>query len=239
MSRDKIQPIYNDDDLRVALKEIRELWGAKPGTEDGDKLEVLATLVEAYEDRCHPMPLPDPIEAIKLRLEQREIPLKVTSALFIKLFGSPSKASEVLNRHRALSLPMIRRIHKELDLPLEILVQEVKLKAPKAKAPAKNMNSALTGKAVAARGPKREPEPGGRKATPKETTNKAKAGKTYLVSPRTEQLARGGRSRKEDMPKAAHTGGDMPFKGVRKGDAAAFAPKTAKLAHKKRAKGVN
>lgn len=151
--REMIKPIYNDDDLKVALKEIRELWGAKRGTEQGDRLHVLATLVEAYEDKHHPMPLPDPIAAIKLRLEQRGIPLKVTDAFFVKLFGSPSKASEVLNRRRALSLPMIRRIHGELDLPLEVLVQEVKLRVlkadlPKTEHPAKAVKSGRVGQNV-------------------------------------------------------------------------------------------
>ena len=226
-----IKPIYNDDDLKVALKEIRELWGAKRGTEQGDRLHVLATLVEAYEDKHHPMPLPEPIAAIKLRLEQRGIPLKVTDAFFVKLFGSPSKASEVLNRRRALSLPMIRRIHEELDLPLEILVQEVKLKAdlPKTEHTAKAVKSGRVGQTV-------------NKAV---VASESKASKPVKVHPKAEggwslKPAQGktgkGLQIPDDMPRAAAKPSETSFKGVRKSDPAAYS-RTAKSGSKKKTKG--
>lgn len=231
--REMIKPIDNDDDLKVALKEIRELWGAKRGTEQGDRLHVLATLVEAYEDKHHPMPLPDPIAAIKLRLEQRGIPLKVTDAFFVKLFGSPSKASEVLNRRRALSLPMIRRIHEELDLPLEILVQEVKLRAPKAdlaktEHAAKAVKSGRVGQTV------NKVVVASKSKTPaKDVQPKAEGG--WSREPAQGKSGKGLPMR-EDMPRAAANPNETSFKGVRKSDPAAYS-RTAKSSSKKKTKG--
>ena len=225
-----VKPIYNDDDLKVALKEVRELWGAKRGTEQGDRLHVLATLVEAYEDKHHPMPLPEPIAAIKLRLEQRRIPLKVTDAFFVKLFGSPSKASEVLNRRRALSLPMIRRIHEELDLPLEILVQEVKLRAPKAdlaktEPAAKTVKSGRAGQAVV--------------ASKSKTSTRAKDVQPKAEGGWSRKPAQGkwgkGLPRREDVPRAAANTSETSFKGVGKSDPAAYS-RTAKSSSKKKTK---
>jgi len=230
-----IKPIYNDDDLKVALKEIRELWGAKRGTEQGDKLQVLATLVEAYEDKHHPMPLPDPIAAIKLRLEQRGIPLKVTGAFFVKLFGSPSKASEVLNRRRALSLPMIRRIHEELDLPLEILVQEVKLRAPKAdlaktEHAAKAVKSGRVGQTV-------------NKVVVASEVKASKPAKDVHPTAEVGWSLKPGQGKsgkglpmRDDMPRAAANPSETSFKGARKSGPAAYS-RTAKSGSKKKTKG--
>ena len=125
----EIKPIKNDEDLKEALAEIERLWDAAPESEDEAKLEFLSILVENYEDKHLKIGLPDPIEAIKIRLQQRGVEIKTSSPLMKKLFGSAPKTSEVLNKIRPLSLSMIRRIHTELDLPFEILLQEVKVKA--------------------------------------------------------------------------------------------------------------
>lgn len=117
----KIKPIYTETDYKAALKEVSRLVDKDPeiGSEEGDKLEVLATLVEAYEAEHYPAILPDPIEAIKFRMDQQGL----RAVDMVPYFGSASKVSEVLNRHRGLSVMMIRKLHKGLGLPLEVLVQ--------------------------------------------------------------------------------------------------------------------
>ncbi len=115
-----IRPIKTNDDYEAALAEIERLWGAKPGTPEGDKLDVLATLVDAYEDAHFPIDPPTPIEAIKFRMDQmglRQIDL-------VPYFGSRGRVSEVLNGKRPLSLRMIRRISRGLGIPAEVLIQE-------------------------------------------------------------------------------------------------------------------
>ncbi len=91
---------------------------AEPETDDGDELDVLATLVDAYEATHFPISSPDPIEAITFRMEQMEMDRKALEPLI----GSRARVSEVLNRRRGLSLNMIRALHKELKIPLEVLV---------------------------------------------------------------------------------------------------------------------
>lgn len=120
-----IRPIHTKADYQQALAEISRLVDIdpEPGTLEGDKLEVLATLVEAYEREHFPMNLPDPIEAIKFSMESRGL----RPADMVDYFGSPSKTSEVLNRHRRLSITMIRKLHKGLGMPLEVLVQDLVL----------------------------------------------------------------------------------------------------------------
>ncbi|MFA9273514.1 MAG: type II toxin-antitoxin system HigA family antitoxin [Candidatus Aquirickettsiella gammari] len=117
-----IRPIHTEDDYKQALAEVSRLVDLDPevASPDGDKLEVMATLIEAYEAARFPVTLPDPIEAIKFKMEMQGLrAVDMTS-----YFGSPSKTSEVLNRHRSLSIAMIRKLHKELGMPLEVLVQE-------------------------------------------------------------------------------------------------------------------
>ena len=101
-----------------ALKRIQALMSAKPGTEDGDELDVLATLVEAYEAKQFTIDSPDPIEAIKFRMEQLGLERKDLEPLI----GTRARVSEVLNKRRGLSLKMIRTLHQELDIPLEALI---------------------------------------------------------------------------------------------------------------------
>jgi HTH-type transcriptional regulator/antitoxin HigA len=114
-----IKPIRTDADHQDALEEIERLWDAEPGTPEGDRLEVLMTLVEAYEDEHHPIPLPDPIEAIKYYMESCNLSRQDLEPII----GGRARVSEILNRRRALSLRMIRNLEAELGIPAEILVQ--------------------------------------------------------------------------------------------------------------------
>lgn len=120
-----IRPIHNHDDYQQSLAEISRLVDIDPaeGTFEGDRLEVLATLVEVYEREHYPLTLPDPIEAIKFSMEANGL----RPADMVDYFGSPSKTSEVLNRHRRLSITMIRKLHQGLGMPLEVLVQDLVL----------------------------------------------------------------------------------------------------------------
>jgi HTH-type transcriptional regulator / antitoxin HigA len=116
----QIRPIRTDADHADALRRIDELMDAEPGTPEADELDVLATLVEAYEDRHFPIADPDPLAAIQFRMEQ----LSLTRKDLEPLLGSRGRVSEVLNGRRALSLQMIRRLNRELGIPLESLVGE-------------------------------------------------------------------------------------------------------------------
>ena len=115
----EIKPIKNEKDHAAALREIEQLWGADEGTPSGDRLEVLATLVEAYERVHFPIDVPDPIEAIKFRLEQQGADTKS----LIGVIGNRTRVYEVLRRDRPLSLHMIRRLHEHLHIPAEILIR--------------------------------------------------------------------------------------------------------------------
>ena len=114
----EIQPIRTDADHGSALARIAELMSAEPGTPDGDELDVIATLVEAYEQKRFPIEPADPIEAITFRMEQFGLGRKDLEPFI----GSRHRVSEVLNRRRGLSLEMIRRLHEGLNIPLEVLV---------------------------------------------------------------------------------------------------------------------
>ena len=113
-----IKPIKTERDYQKALKEIGRLWGAKPNTPKGDRLEVLVTLVEAYERKHYKVEPPDPIEAIKFRMEQ----LGLKSSDLAKILGGRSRVSEVLNRKRKLTVDMMRSLRKRLDIPAESLL---------------------------------------------------------------------------------------------------------------------
>jgi HTH-type transcriptional regulator / antitoxin HigA len=114
-----IKPIRSEEDYEAALAEIGRLWGARSGTADGDRLDVLATLIEAYEAEHHSMDPPDPIEAIKFRMEQQGLTRKDLE----RLLGTRTRVSEVLNRKRSLSIAMIRRLHEELGISAEVLIR--------------------------------------------------------------------------------------------------------------------
>lgn len=114
----KIRPLKTEQDYERALARISRLMDAEAGTEAGDELEILVTLVEAYETTHHPIYPPDPIEAIKFRMEQ----MGMTRKDLEPLIGGRGRVSEVLSRRRSLSLEMIRRLHAELRIPLESLI---------------------------------------------------------------------------------------------------------------------
>jgi HTH-type transcriptional regulator / antitoxin HigA len=99
--------------------EVERLWGAKSGTPKGDRLDVLATLIEAYEERHYPMDPPDPIEAIKFRMEQQGLTRKDLESMI----GTRTRIAEVLSRKRALSIAMIRRLHEKLGIPAAVLIR--------------------------------------------------------------------------------------------------------------------
>ncbi len=118
----EIKPIRNDADHDAALREIERLWGAKEGTPEADRLEVLTTLVEAYEDKHFPMDAPDPIEAIKFRLEQQGLDHRA----LVGVIGGRSRVYEVMHRKRRLSLDMIRRLNERFGIPAEVLIRPIR-----------------------------------------------------------------------------------------------------------------
>ncbi len=115
----RVRPIKTESDHAKALKEIESLWGAKEGTEEGDRLDVLATLVEAYERRHHVIDAPDPLDAIRFRLEQQG----ADYLSLIGIIGSRTRVYEVMRGARPLSLEMIRQLHQKLQIPAEVLIQ--------------------------------------------------------------------------------------------------------------------
>lgn len=115
----EIRPIHNEQDHEAALERIGELMDARTGTPEGDELDILATLVEAWEARNCPIAAPDPVEAIVFRMKQ----LDLTRQDLEPYIGHSGRVAEVLNRKRGLSLGMIRRLHTGLGIPLESLVQ--------------------------------------------------------------------------------------------------------------------
>jgi HTH-type transcriptional regulator/antitoxin HigA len=118
----EIKPIHTNADYKAALREITALMESDPdlGTPDGDRLDVLATLVQAYEIKHHPIEPPDPIEAIKFRIEQGGLTIKDLEPFI----GKSNRVYEVLGRTRPLTLPMIRRLHKGLGIPAEVLIAQ-------------------------------------------------------------------------------------------------------------------
>jgi len=116
----EIKPIKNEQDYDIALERIYALMDAKKGTKEGDQLEVLSILVEDYESVHHPIGLPDPVEAIKFKMEQLELNQKD----LVGILGFPSRVSEILNKKRKLTLDMIRKLNKHLSIPTEVLIQE-------------------------------------------------------------------------------------------------------------------
>ncbi len=123
-----IKPIKTTADYEAALKEIERLFEAQPGTPQGDRLEVLTTLVEAYEDKHFAIPAPDPIEAIHYFMESRDLSRRDLEPYL----GSRARVSEILNRRRPLSLEMIRELNKGLGIPAEVLIKPYRLRTSRA-----------------------------------------------------------------------------------------------------------
>jgi HTH-type transcriptional regulator/antitoxin HigA len=117
--KNDVKPIRTKKDYEAALGAVERLWGAKSGTPAGDRLDVLATLIDAYEAVHYPMDPPDPIEAIKFRMEQQGL----TRRDLEPLIGTRTRVAEVLNRRRSLSISMIRRLHRELGISAEVLIR--------------------------------------------------------------------------------------------------------------------
>ena len=115
----EIKPIKTEQDYNQALERLELIFDAKKGTKEGDELEVLGILIEKYEDDHFPIDLPDPIEAIKFRMEQ----MNYSQNDLAKVIGLKSRASEILNKKRKLSLEMIRDLHKTMKIPTEVLIQ--------------------------------------------------------------------------------------------------------------------
>src|SRR4051812_291732 len=114
----RVTPIRNDDDLEWAHSELDKVLDAEPGTKDDARREVLSELIYGYEQRHHPIPPPRPVEAIEFRLEQAGLTRKALEPIL----GGRGRASEVMSGKRELSKEMIRRLHKELGIPLESLL---------------------------------------------------------------------------------------------------------------------
>src|ERR1700688_4345101 len=115
----ELRPIRTKRDYKNALAEVGRLWGARSGTPKGDRLDVLATLIEAYEARHYPMDPPDPIEAIQFRMEQQGLTRKDLEPMI----GTRARVAEVMRRRRNLSIDMIRRLHRELGISAEVLIR--------------------------------------------------------------------------------------------------------------------
>jgi HTH-type transcriptional regulator/antitoxin HigA len=115
----EIKPIKTNKDLKLAIERLELIFDAKKGSKEGDELEVLSILIDQYENQHFPIGLPDPIEAILFRMEQKGY----NQNDLADIFGQKSRASEVLNRKRKLSLTMIRQLHDKLNIPTDVLIQ--------------------------------------------------------------------------------------------------------------------
>jgi len=115
----KLKPIKSEQDCNQVLERLEEIFDAEPNTKEGDELEILGILIEKYENENFPIELPDPIEAIKFRMEQ----LNYSQNDLAEVIGLKSRASEILNKKRKLSLEMIRKLSEKLHIPSEVLIQ--------------------------------------------------------------------------------------------------------------------
>jgi HTH-type transcriptional regulator / antitoxin HigA len=115
----EIRPIRTKADYRAALDEVERLWDAEPGTRGGDRVDVLVTLIEAYEAKHYAIPAPDPIAAVEFMMQQKGFSRRDLEPMI----GSRGRVSEVLTRKRPLTLPMVRGLSVLLDIPVDILVQ--------------------------------------------------------------------------------------------------------------------
>lgn len=114
-----MKPIKTDNDYNEALQRLETIFDAEEGTPAGDEAQILGMLIAQYEDEHFPIGLPDPVEAIKFRMEQ----MGYSQADLADIMGLKSRASEILNRKRKLSLEMIRKLHDKLNIPTDVLIQ--------------------------------------------------------------------------------------------------------------------
>jgi HTH-type transcriptional regulator / antitoxin HigA len=117
----EVRPIHTEHEYELALKKIESLLNADPKSKKGDELEILSVLVEAYEEQHHKIDLPDPIEAIKFRMEQLGFE---NSDLGKVIRGNRGRVSEILNKKRKLTLAMIRNIHEKMEIPSSVLISK-------------------------------------------------------------------------------------------------------------------
>lgn len=115
----ELKPIRNEADYEAALAEVERLWGARNGTPEGDRLDVLATLIDVYEAKHHPIDPPDPVEAIRFRMEQQGLSRRDLEPMI----GPRNRVADVLNRKRGLSIEMIRQLHERLGISAEVLIR--------------------------------------------------------------------------------------------------------------------
>jgi len=116
----KIKPIRNEKDYQNALNRLEDIFDAKKGTDSGDELEILSILIDRYENETSPIDMPDPIEAIKFRMEQMGMKQKDLA----EVVGFKSRVSEILSKKRKLTLGMIRKLNTTLHIPTEVLIQD-------------------------------------------------------------------------------------------------------------------
>ncbi len=118
-----IRPIRNEEDYDMALAKLSELFDARKGTPESDEADVLALLINEYEKAAHPIAAPDPIEAIKIRMEEMQLKQKD----LITALGGKNRVSEVLNRKRKLNLEMVRKLKDQLNLSAELLINDYQI----------------------------------------------------------------------------------------------------------------
>jgi HTH-type transcriptional regulator / antitoxin HigA len=143
----ELKPIRSEADYQAALAEVERLWGSKSGTPSGDRLDVLATLIDAYETAHFPIDIPDPVEAIKFRMEQQGLTRKDLQPLI----GTRTRVAEILNRKRPLSINMIRKLWSRLGIPAAVLLQEHELPR-KRKKPARTVKPGIRGRQLRSAG---------------------------------------------------------------------------------------
>ena len=120
-----IKPIHTEDDYKAAMKMLAVLWGALEGSPESDRLDILATLIEKYEEQHFPIDLPDPVDAILFRMDQQGLSRKDLEPML----GTRNRVSEILNRRRGMSIEMIRALHDKLHIPAEVLIKPSKIPA--------------------------------------------------------------------------------------------------------------
>ena len=118
-----LKPIKTEADYRAALKRLEEIFDAKPGTHESDELEILGLMVDDYENKHYPIETPDPIEAIKIRMEE----MNLKQVDLIPEIGGKSRVSEILNRKRRLTVDMIRKLGNRLNLSYNLLIKDYQL----------------------------------------------------------------------------------------------------------------
>jgi HTH-type transcriptional regulator/antitoxin HigA len=186
----ELKPIRSAADYERAVARLGELWGAAVGTPEGDQLDVLATLIDAYESEHFPIDPPDPIEAIRFRMEQQGL----TRKDLMPMIGTRTRVAEVLNRRRSLSIGMIRRLHEGLGIAAEILIR------PSRQTSARGPKTPAAGRTGAAR-------PRVKASVAKRSTSQVPEGARH--QPASERATRRGRRSPADLIAEEGPGGPL------------------------------